>query len=181
MKAERDSGGASFGMRHRPIRNVCSANSESIDCRRSTGPATAGCAALAGEGVYTTGDIRARPDKQGAKWQTGTGLNSLWTRVYAELDRLEACRDAQPAADDSLPEPTVETVDGTPPLSEYNDPPQAAQGPARLPLVVSHGVERLVGYCTSNPSVCTPGIARKVIHRRALSVSVGLPGLRAGH
>ena len=137
---------------------------------------TAVGAALAGEGAYTTGDIRARPDKQGQKWQTGTGLNSLWARIYAELDRLEACRDAQPSQpQDSLPEPSVEVYDGTPQLSEYNNPHQPAQDPGGLPLVVSHDVERLVGYCTSNPSVCTPGIARKVIHRRALSVSVGPP------
>ena len=56
-------------------------------------------------------------------WQTGTGLNSLWTRIYAELDSLETCRDAQAqqsqaddTPQDSLPEPTLEVHDGTPPL-----------------------------------------------------------------
>ena len=46
-----------------------------------------------GAGAYTTADIKARPDKQAAKWQ-GDGPNGLWQAVYAELDRLESCRSA---------------------------------------------------------------------------------------
>ena len=110
---------------------------------------TAVHAALTGDGVYTTGDIKGRPDKQGAKWQTGTGLNSLWTAVYAELDRLEACRDAQPQ--DSLPQPSVETVDGTPPLSEYNNPPQPAGTGERVSLSASWSQDGGLGFAWSHP------------------------------
>ena len=46
---------------------------------------------MQGSGDYTTADIRARPDKQGAVWQAN-GPNSLWQSIYAELDRLETCR-----------------------------------------------------------------------------------------
>ncbi|MCY3921987.1 MAG: hypothetical protein OXG27_06275, partial [Chloroflexi bacterium] len=50
---------------------------------------------MIGEDDYTVADIKARPDRQDANWQ-GAGPNPLWQQVYAELDRLEACR----AADD---------------------------------------------------------------------------------
>ena len=48
-------------------------------------------ATMKGNDTYTTADIKARPDKQGANWQ-GAGSNPLWQAVYAELDRLETCR-----------------------------------------------------------------------------------------
>jgi len=51
---------------------------------------------MGGTDTYTTADIKARPDKQEANWQ-GDGPNPLWRKIYAELDRLEACR-STPAA-----------------------------------------------------------------------------------
>ncbi len=47
---------------------------------------------MLGSDDYTTSDIRARPDKQGAEWQAN-GPNALWQSIYAELDRLQACRE----------------------------------------------------------------------------------------
>ena len=46
---------------------------------------------MIGEDTYTLSELKARADKQGEKWQ-GIGPNELWQAVYAELDRLEACR-----------------------------------------------------------------------------------------
>ncbi len=61
---------------------------------------------MQGSDDYTTADIRARPDKQAAEWQ-GNGPNALWQSIYAELDRLEACRGSSGDEDDDPP-PTPE-------------------------------------------------------------------------
>lgn len=50
---------------------------------------------MQGNDTYTVADLKSRADKQGVKWQ-GEGPNPLWQAVYAELERLEACRDALP-------------------------------------------------------------------------------------
>ena len=64
------------------------------DNRKQFGDLNAGTyETMAGAGTYTTADIKARPDKQAAKWQ-GDGPSGLWQAVYAELDRLESCRSA---------------------------------------------------------------------------------------
>ena len=57
---------------------------------------------MKGNDSYTTADIKARADKQGDKWQ-GAGPNELWQKVYSELDRLEACRDAAATPADTTP------------------------------------------------------------------------------
>ena len=46
---------------------------------------------MKGNDDYAVSDIKARPDKQGEKWQ-GAGPNPLWQAIYKELDRLQACR-----------------------------------------------------------------------------------------
>ncbi|MCY3894154.1 MAG: hypothetical protein OXF65_12770, partial [Acidimicrobiaceae bacterium] len=48
---------------------------------------------MQGKDAYTTADIKARPDKADPNWQ-GAGPNPLWQKIYAELDRLQACRAA---------------------------------------------------------------------------------------
>ncbi|MCY3862783.1 MAG: hypothetical protein OXG67_12585 [bacterium] len=59
-------------------------------------------ATMAGEDDYTTADLKARPDRQTPNWQ-GAGPNALWQKIYAELDRLQACR----AAAQTPPPPAV--------------------------------------------------------------------------
>ena len=81
---------------------------------------------MAGNDTYTTADIKARPDKQGAKWQTGAGLNDLWQKVYAELDRLETCRAAE-----AQQSPQQQDV----PQTQQQDVPQTQQ-PAQDPPAV---------------------------------------------
>ncbi len=73
---------------------------------------------MQGNDDYTTADIRARPDKQGAEWQAN-GPGALWPLVYAELDRLETCR-AQSSGDDPGPD---------------NDPQQQQDPPPPTPEV----------------------------------------------
>ncbi|MCY4135799.1 MAG: hypothetical protein OXG30_12945 [bacterium] len=46
---------------------------------------------MLGEDDYTVAQIKARPDRQTPNWQ-GSGPNTLWQAVYAELDRLQTCR-----------------------------------------------------------------------------------------
>ena len=48
---------------------------------------------MLGADTYTVADLKARPDRQESNWQ-GDGPNALWQKVYAELDRLQACRAA---------------------------------------------------------------------------------------
>ena len=67
---------------------------------------------MKGNGTYTTADIKARPDKQGSNWQ-GAGPNELWQKVYSELDRLEACRDAAATPADTTPPVLTLTGDAT--------------------------------------------------------------------
>ena len=67
---------------------------------------------MKGNDTYTTSDIKARPDKQGSNWQ-GAGPNELWQKVYSELDRLEACRDAAATPADTTPPVLTLTGDAT--------------------------------------------------------------------
>ena len=60
---------------------------------------------MRGSDDYTTADIRARPDKQGAEWQAN-GPNALWRSIYAELDRLGSCR-ADEQAEPVTPEISI--------------------------------------------------------------------------
>ncbi|MCY4135217.1 MAG: hypothetical protein OXG30_09945, partial [bacterium] len=52
-------------------------------------------ATMLGADTYTTADLKARPDRQTPNWQ-GAGPNALWQDIYAELDRLQACRAKTP-------------------------------------------------------------------------------------
>ncbi|MCY4102102.1 MAG: S8 family serine peptidase [bacterium] len=59
---------------------------------------------MLGTDTYTVAALKARPDRQEPNWQ-GNGPNALWQKVYAELDRLEACR-ATPRTPTPPPPPT---------------------------------------------------------------------------
>ncbi|MCY4134949.1 MAG: hypothetical protein OXG30_08555, partial [bacterium] len=59
---------------------------------------------MLGEDAYTVALLKARPDRQEANWQ-GPGPNALWQSIYAELDRLQACRAAPPTLDPPPPPP----------------------------------------------------------------------------
>ena len=63
---------------------------------------------MLGKDTYTVADLKARPDRQEANWQ-GAGPNALWQSIYAELDRLQACRTA-PLTPPPPPPPPVPVV-----------------------------------------------------------------------
>ncbi|MCY3923803.1 MAG: hypothetical protein OXG27_15600, partial [Chloroflexi bacterium] len=60
--------------------------------------------------TYTVAQLKARPDKQESNWQ-GPGPNALWQQVYAELDRLEACR-STPLTPPPPPDPEISVSGG---------------------------------------------------------------------
>ena len=112
---------------------------------------------MQGNDDYTTADIRARPDKQGAVWQAN-GPNALWQSIYAELDRLEACR----ASKQAEPEPTPPevSISGGSDISEGGDavftltasPPPGAD----LDVSVTVSASGDYGVTTSTQTVMIP-------------------------
>ncbi|MCY3939122.1 MAG: hypothetical protein OXG22_12295, partial [Chloroflexi bacterium] len=66
---------------------------------------------MKGDDDYTVADVKARPDKQEPNWQ-GDGPNELWQKIYKELDRLEACREASSETEEPTPTPEVSVTAG---------------------------------------------------------------------
>ena len=67
---------------------------------------------MLGTDAYTVAALKARPDRQTPNWQ-GAGPNALWQEVYAELDRLEACRATPDTPDTPESDPEISVTAGS--------------------------------------------------------------------
>ena len=108
---------------------------------------------MQGKDAYTTADIKTRPDKADPNWQ-GAGPNPLWQKIYAELDRLQACR---AAGTPSTPEISVTAGSGVVEGSSASFTVSASPAPAS-PLAVSVTVAQAGdwGVSTGSKTVTVP-------------------------